>query len=392
MVSGSGGNDDGVGRGAGWHAPILGLGALALVMVLVGPATADDSINLLLETGEHLQGRVVDLGGPTLEVGRRGGANHIAKSRVARWTYVPPEGDRELQPVLVLRNRHEISGDIEFQEDTREWLIRLDVGQAKYGADKVLRLIQPNGSCSDGGFTPRGNFADRARAAIEKVRSDEPLRQREGREFLTRAGFFALRYLEEALEEKGNGDPDPGGRLIDIATRERVRVALPEVVAERFPDLVETLFSGSTDDRLARIREAFFEVGSEIFPLYVVLLLDARQPPELRGYIIDLFQRTQRIEELARVYGSSTGKAQLAAAIALGDAGAYVGVGTLIEALGIDDLEVRKLALQKLVEYTGESFEFDPERPASEQTEAIEEWKKWWDENHRAAEESLVRL
>ncbi|MEM7260611.1 MAG: tetratricopeptide repeat protein [Planctomycetota bacterium] len=367
-------------------------GACLLLTVSVGLAHGADSINLLLEDGKHLQGRVVDLHGSMLEIGRRGGANSVPKSEVERWTYVPPEGDADPKPVLVLRNRHEVPGEVTFDETAREWLVRLDVGDARYAADKVLRIIQPNGTCSDGGFTPRRGFEDRVRAAIEKIRGDDSMRQQGGREYLTKAGFFALRYLEEALEEKRDGGADPGGRLIDIAMRERIRVAMPEPVAERFPNLDDVLFSGKTDERLTGLKDAFFEVGSEIFPLYVMLLLDPRQPPEIRGYIVDLFQRTHRVKELVQVYETSIGKAQLAAAIALGDAGVYIGVGTLIEALGIDDPDLRKLVVAKLTEYTGEDFGFDPMQPATGQGDAVEQWKQWWDEHRLDAEQAALAL
>lgn len=365
--------------------------ASLLVCLSAGPLHAGDTISLLMKDGKHFQGRVIDLHGSVLEVGRRGGANLVSKGAVKRWTYVPDEGDRPLKTVLVLKNRHEVPGEVEFLEDERKWKVTTEVGGAVYPAAQVLRVIQPNGTCSDGGFTPRKGFLDRLQKAIEQVRSDDPMRQREGRAYLEKAGFFALTQLEESITAE-IANPDPGDRLLEIAMRERIRVALPPEIPEKFPDFVETMFTGDEAERLSLLKGAFFESGSDIFPLYIVMLLDTRQPPDIRGYLVDLFQRTHRMGELLEVYNASTGRAQLAAAIALGDAGAYIGIGTLIEALEVDDLDVRTMVIAKLMEYTGETFDFDPTKGAKEQPAAMEKWAQWWDRNRSKAEETLVSL
>ncbi len=379
----------------------LPLRALALFLACFATDTvaAGDSISVLLTDGKHFQGRVVDLGGAVLEIGRRGGANQVPKSMVKSWTYMPKEDDAELQTVLVLRNRHEIAGTVELLEDTREWRVQLDVGVAKYPAAQVLRVIQPNGSCLDAsgkqtvvGFTPRKGFVKRVERAIAQVRGSDTMRQKEGAAFLSKCGYFALRHLEEAMVDPKVSDTDPGDRLLDIAMRERIRVSLPPEIPGRFPKFVETMFTGEEEDRLAALKEAFFESGSEIFPLYIVLLLDTRQPANLRGYLIDLFQRTHRMGELFDVYKGSTGRAQLAAAIALGDAGAYIGIDTLIEALAVNDPAVRRMVVEKLTEYTGESYGFDPEKTSEAQPESMEKWAQWWDLNRKKAEDTLVNL
>ncbi|MEE8143613.1 MAG: tetratricopeptide repeat protein [Planctomycetota bacterium] len=374
---------------------------IALVMSVAAPVAAAeiDSVRLVLHGGDFLEGRVCDLHDARLEVIHPLGRSYVNKRDVRSWILkenregqgVEGEGvegnaasGHRLQ-ILVLKAGHEVAGEVRYVPEVEEWLVKLPAGTASYPDDKVLRVIQGSGLCSDGAFSPRQGFHERVTRAIEKVRSDSKVSQMEGSHVLTQAGFFALRAMDEAIVGS-----DPGGRLARIALKERFRTALPDEVNEVMPNFFETMLGGTEEERVKALRQVFLSRGAEVYSLMVVLLLDTEQPPQVRGFCVEVLQQMNRIPELLKAYQSAQGTAQLAVAVALGDAGIYIGIETLVEALTLDLAAARALAVQKLREYTGLEFGFDPDMEPSTQRTAVASWSGWWREHRSQIEEQLT--
>ncbi len=379
------------------HRALLHVLTLCGVLALASAADAgDERVRLVLYNGDAIEGRVYDLGNQYLELHRSLGSTRLAKSEVESWTLVIDREAEGAPPgiLIVLRGGHEIGGDVRFLPETLEWVVRLGAGEARYPEKEVIRTIPPSGVCSDGKFTPRVGFLDRIREAVESVRSESVLAQEEGKTFVEAAGFFGLRELERSLAESGMNET-----LARLELRERFRVVLPAGIEVSFPKLLDQLSDGQSDTRVPVLQEALVEQGSDLYPLLGLLLLDPRQPVEVRSFSIDVLGRMHRIRELLEAFRTSKGRAQLALAIALGDNGVYIGIPTLIEALSIDastgehgskgSKSARELALQRLHEYSGENFGFDPETSPEQQAAAIDRWRTWWNENRPAVEDSL---
>jgi len=390
------------------RARLLGL---LVCIALVGSATiaeAGERIRLILFSGEALEGRVYDLHDQYLEIHRTLGSTKVAKSDIESWRLVLDE-DAEPVPaagtapggeaaaadpgiLLILQGGHEIAGEVRFLPETLEWVVRLPAGEARYPEKEVARTIAPSGITSDGRFTPRPDFDRRIREAVAAVRGESSLARETAAEYIEAAGFFALRELERSLAEEGEHP-----QVARLLLRERFRVVLPAGIEKSFPNLLRDVSEGLADSRVEALREALLEAGSDLYPFLGLLLLDERQPAEVRSFAIDILGRMHRIRELLEAYRVAEGQAQFAIAIALGDNGVFIGIPTLIEALSFGEgenvsaeaLAASALALRRLEEYSGESLGFDPSAPAEERAAAIGRWQEWWQRNRVTIEESL---
>lgn len=407
------------------RAPLL-LGTLLLASgAFSASSEAAERIRLVLITGEALEGRVYDLHDQYLEVHRSLGSTKVAKSEIESWTLIveeeppagapaagapgtdpvpagggaeepaaapPPPPVKEPGLLLILVGGHEIAGEVKFIPQTLEWVVRLPAGEARYPEKEVARTIAPSGITSDGRFSPRAGFDEKLAEAVRTVRGENALAREPAAELIRAAGFFALREVERSLAEEGEN-----AILAQIRLRERFRVVLPAGIEKSFPNFLADVTEGLPDSRVEALREALLEAGSDLYPFLGLLLLDPRQPAEVRAFAIDVLGRMHRIRELLEAYRVSEGQAQFALAIALGDNGVYIGIPTLIEALSLGDAggdpaqatAASSLAKKRLVEYSGEDFGYDPGAPEEERKAAIARWQSWWDSNRPTIEESL---
>lgn len=357
---------------------------LALMLLFVSSATVDAEIRVRTLDGSVFEGRVYDLGNEYLELENRVGSNQILKRMVKSWRQVVLETPESPGIILVFQGGHAVSGNVRFDVGTREWVVDLELGSARYPDSEVKRTIQPNGICSDDRFTVRADFEDRINRAIAGVRSGEPLATMEGLEFLRAAGFFAKRFIEEALVA-GNHET-----LREILLEERLRMALPEGVTESRPHFLKQISTANPKERVNLLREALLENGSDLYPLLGLLLLDESQSSEVRTFAVDVLQRTHSIKELLLAWKSSQAHAQLALAIALGENGVYIGITTLIDALELDEEAARAIAAEKLLEYTGEQFGFESAGDAAARAGAVKLWREWWTLNKDEIEKIAV--
>lgn len=351
---------------------LMVLGAAALMAMLgVGDLGATEKTRLSLQGKQTVEGRVFDLGGSVLEVVLRHGNRQVPKASVERWLLVEGAETGPVRPVLVLKSGHEVTGDIRFDNERGEYVVKTDVGEARYPAPETVRLIDPTGVCSDGSFSPRRGFQVRIDEAMATVRNGSPAAQAEAIRYLSQCGYFAIASLERELAV------EPEARLRRLMVAGKVLAAVPAEVEKSVPDFFHQLLQGNEEDRLRVLRDAFVAHGDELFPLLAALLLDDRQPASVRGYAVEMLQRLSRLPELISAYQLAQGPAQLAVAVALGDAGIYVGIPTIIEALSLESPDVRELAANKLEEYTGEDFGYQKDDPALART-AIARWQEWW--------------
>ncbi len=360
---------------------------VVLITLIVAGQAAAESVTVVLKDGRILEGRVSDLGRSSLELRRARGSRLIPKVEVAHWSLSTEESDSKPKLILVLITGLVFSGEVEYLGARRAWTVELDFGgSAEYPESEVLRVVQPTGVATDGSFTPRPGFADRLLEAIESVRTGDKKALEEGLGIIERAGFFAIRLLEEAVAQS-----DPGGRLSRVLRAEKLRVAIPEEILLKNPNLIHELLTAPVNQRITALRESFFDGGEDVYPLFVRVVLDPTFPDELRGFAVDLLQRTNQVRHLLEAYEEATGQTQFAIAVALGDAGIYAGLETLIEALEIKEVkdgerDLRGVAIEKLEEYTGTTRGYSLNATPEQRQEAIVRWRSWW-----ATEEGKVR-
>ena len=345
--------------------------------------SADAQVRVRMLDGKIVEGRIYDLGNEYLELSSRLGTKLILKREVLGWSSVDLEDKDEGGMLLVLKSGNEVGGDVSFDPGTREWIAKFELGSARYKDSEILRTIQPDGSTSDDRFCVRKGFKERLDKAIEGIRLGDPLAKKDGSDFVRSAGFFAAEALQVQLDSEFNAE------LRRLQLEESFRMALPAGISESHPGFLEALTSGNPADQVRLLREVLLENGADLYPLLGLLLLDDAQSAEVRSFSIDILQRTHSISELVKAWQVSEGQAQLALAIALGENGIYIGLSTLLGALELEEVAARTLAAQKLAEYTGETFGFDPQGSAESRQQAISRWSEWWN-THRTRIESIT--
>ncbi|MGE4619173.1 MAG: tetratricopeptide repeat protein [Planctomycetota bacterium] len=365
--------------------PCLIFFTVALVFIGV---TAEASVRVRIRTqaGVVLEGRVYDLGNEYLEVGSRLGNTRILKREVKGWSLVDTESEESPGILLIMKNAHEISGNVRFDAGTREWVVDLELGSARYPDSQVERTILPNGICSDDRYAIRADFHERITRALDGVRSDDAMAKKEGSEFIRAAGFFAWRYLEEALAAGENIE------FRKILLEERFRMALPVGLTDSHPHFLKNLTEGNSKTQIELLRGALLENGSDLYPLLGLLLLDEAQSADVRSFSVDVLQRTHSVKELLSAWQSSTAHAQMALAIALGENGVYIGISTLINALELEEVAARSIAADKLMEYTGQLLGFEPDGDPVARAESVKLWRQWWTENQKRIEKIAVSV
>ena len=352
-----------------------------LLTLFSTPAEAQVRVRML--DGKIVEGRIYDLGNEYLELSRRLGTKLILKREVLGWSSEILEEKDKGGILLVLESGNEVGGEVSFDSGTREWVVKIKLGSARYKDSEVMRTIQPDGKTSDNRFTVRKGFNDRLTKAIQGIREGDLLAKTDGINFIRSAGFFASQVLDEELKKSFHPE------LRKLQLDQKFRMALPAGVSESHPGFLEALTTGDPRDQVSLLREVLLENGTDLYPLLGLLLLDDGQSAEVRSFSIDILQRTHSINELVKAWQVSVGQAQLALAIALGENGIYIGFSTLLEALALEEVAARKLAATKLAEYTGETFGFDAEGPLEQRQQAIARWKEWW-ETHRSKIESVT--
>jgi tetratricopeptide (TPR) repeat protein len=373
---------------SGRIAPSMPTALISLFMVLVTlmtltPTQVDAQVRVRMLDGKVVEGRFYDLGNEYLELSRRLGTKMVLKREVLGWSSEDLEEKDKGGILLVLESGNEVAGDVSFDSGTREWVVKIKLGSARYKDSEVLRTIQPDGTTSDGRFTIRKGFNERLTKAIQGIREGDLLAKKDGINFIRSAGYFASAALDEELKKEFHPE------LRKLQLDQSFRMALPAGVSESHPGFLEALTTGDPRDQVSLLREVLLENGADLYPLLGLLLLDDGQSAEVRSFSIDILQRTHSISELVKAWQVSEGKAQLALAIALGENGIYIGFSTLLEALELEEVAARKLAANKLAEYTGETFGFEAEGSAEQRSEAIVRWKEWW-ETHRSKIESVT--
>ena len=354
----------------------FGAGSILTLLLIVMPiAIAEADVRLRTLEGSVLAGRVYDLGNEYLELGSRLGATLVLKREVKGWSQIEADKEEPAGIILVFQSGHEVAGNVRFDTESREWVVDLELGSARYPDSEVKRTIQPNGVCSDDRFTVRSDFDDRIQRAIAGVRSEDAMANKEGAEFLRAAGFFARRFIEDALVAEENVV------FRRILLEERLRMALPAGITESRPNFLDQISDGNPKQQVELLREALLENGSDLYPLLGLLLLDEGQSPQVRTFCVDVLQRTHSVRELLSAWQSSQARAQLALAIALGENGIYIGISTLIGALELEEAGARSIAAEKLLEYTGEHFGFEAAGDSAERAESVKLWRGWWQQN-----------
>jgi tetratricopeptide (TPR) repeat protein len=353
------------------------LGCLLLAVLCAGQAHADV---VFLKDGRRLEGNVVERGDRIFIEQELGGIS------VNRADVLRIEEDEEgpanvpnLQDLVVLKDGRRVWGDVTISDDGGMVVVSLgERGQVRHPRTAVAMIRWRTGhqEGTAGDDDTARLHQNIARLVDELEGTDAALAQQAYRELLA-LGAFARVYMEALANEHGESLRP---LLADLDRLDAFRRVLPGRAEEAIPHLAERLVADDADERERAVRAIVIESPTEVGPLLLYLV---RSDPSdrVRSYAVSQMSSLRCFNELAEVLKLHHGPLRLSAALALGESGIYAGTPILIEALRMDNAEIRTVAIERLREWTGQFFGFRPLAPDQDRARAIERWEAWWSED-----------
>jgi tetratricopeptide (TPR) repeat protein len=346
---------------------------------------ADDV--LTLNHGLQHKGQVVELGGNSVELVVPGGGNRkILKRDIREVAFDKTRRQATVHDTdaVVIKGGHRIPGKVEIVDNGRGVRVTLEKGgTALFRRNEVVVIMKGDREQLDSSvFTIELDAA--IQEAMRGLQGSEEAR-REGEKLLARVGVFAIYQVREAALTAPPGSAEfQALQRIDRLYRLKENVATQ--IEEGEARVYEILSSGTLDEKRDLLSFIFPRFVDDSVPLAVCLATDSHNHPAVRGWSIDFLRRLQRNRELLDIYRKSAGQIQLASAVALGKNRIHIGIPTLIEALAMDSLPMRELAVENLREWTGKNFRFRADGAPHSRKEAVDKWWAWWQEE----EDSVV--
>lgn len=381
--------------------PVLALALAAAVAGLLPgtPARADDAPldTVRLKNGKVVKGRVSDRG-PYVIVEHPGGIGAVqierAEIQSIEMASRPAAGPKELD-IVVLTSGQEIAGEVEIRDSGRTIVVKRVSGAAAGGGGEMTldhRSVRQIVWSKQATEAQQRGAPEGVGATVEKLvdalGSEDEVVRRRAREDLYRLGVFALPYLEARVP---TASPALRAVLEEVLASARVKTYLSPALAEKLPGIERRLIDGDAGARLAAAQELVMAGPRECVPA-VVFLVERERDGRVRAFLIGQLAKLGRNEELVELLDrTKDGSLKLAAAVALGDNGVYIGVPVVIEALRIDDASVRKLAIDRLEAWTGQFLGFFADDAPAKRAEAVTRWEEWWAKDGKAFADASVR-
>jgi tetratricopeptide (TPR) repeat protein len=362
------------------------LACLAAAAALAAPARAD---TVRLKNGQVIKGKVKDRGDYVLV------HKDLGDVRIDRKEIASIEVEGEPAPaapdadVVVLLSGDEIEGKVHFEDDGKKVVIVRQVNGQENAVTceqrQVRTILWSQGAREEA--ARGGGIAGTVEKLVAALHAEDPAARQAAEDQLADLGVFALPYLE-----RRPADPDPAAQAVIASVVElaRVKSYLTPALVEGVPNLARRLVATDPRERLAALKEAVVTSTGDCPPLFAHLVRTP-QTKEVRAFLVAQLQLLGRTPELSELLDSQDASLRLAAAIALGDNGIYVGVPVVLEALKLGEVPVRKVAIQKLESWTGQFLGYFADDPPEKRAEAVARWEKWWAESGKKFAEDALR-
>ena len=361
---------------------------------------ADDVVVLKDQT--QLNGKLRDAGGVWVELITPSGGRKLLKREIERVEFDKTRRaatvvDRDF---VVRKDQHKIYGAVELLLGGEQVRVTLPSGsRVTLPRKDVLRIVRKGDTFGQEEGVYTVEFAEKLEATFAQLATESEGERQSAERQLVAFGVLAIEEVNERLEKATTDSMRES--LSRVVRSYRLREAVAPIIEANARGLYEILEASSSSVG-AEMSEAkknlllfvFPKYTAEAVPLAGFLALDTRQEGSVRAWCIEFLRRLQENRELVGIYKRSVGQVQLAAAIALGKNQILIGVPTLFEALGMEDLTIRELAATSLREITGRQFRFRSGGAPAARREAIQLWEAWWEKNQERfvlAAEKLLR-
>jgi hypothetical protein len=135
-------------------------------------------------------------------------------------------------------------------------------------------------------------------------------------------------------------------------------------------------------NQIEALRRAAIADPEGVVPLLQRTIKSPDRSPDVQAHAISqLAVMVKNFELLELLDSTRDGRLRMAVAVALGGNGIYAGIPVLIEVLKSEDPQARRMAIDQLREWLGETRGYFADDTAEGRQRAVENWERWWREN-----------
>jgi tetratricopeptide (TPR) repeat protein len=368
---------------------------LGLLVVGIGAARAD---TVILRDGTTLKGKVIERPDGRIEVETKNGSRILERSEIADISHdgVAKVSTATADRVFLIDGRI-LVGNVTFSDDGKEIILSDDKrGESRFPRHLIKSIEFRTGHKPIGAEVAMVSTEEEAEkkwkaqidvciARLRDPRNNATPNDKDKADAtkeLLELGIFAINYVKAEIAKVGSDDP-ARPVLVKVLKVAELKTVVPAKVEASVPGICELLVEDDVERRIKVVNQASVECPDEVAPL-LVHLIETDPSPKIKSICVGQLSILKRYDELAEVLKMREhGQWRLVAALELGEAGIYIGVPVLIEALKLDDpkfLDVRKLAIEKLKTWTGQgNLGYLPEsEDKTERETAIARWEAWW--------------
>lgn len=357
--------------------------SISIFLCALGPAAAEDAV--LLDDGSSQRGQVIELGGNKIELGVQGGTRKIWKREIQKVTFDESRHSStvETTDVVVKQGGHRMRGKVDLLDNGQKVQVTFPGGaRAVLHRKDVIRIIRGGETVQEDASVYTVELAESVEKALESLEGPGSPSEK----LLAAAGIFAIDRVRRDLARAEPGSPrEKSLRRLDRLYR--LKQVVPDAIEDAEGRVYEIFTDGSAKEKCDLFLLVFPRHVDESVPLASFLAKDPDEDAVVRAWSIDFLRRMQRNRELVEIYGASTGAEQLAAAIALARNRVFYGMPTLIEALELDSVDMRKLAARQIRDVAEQDFGYRADGAPLARKEAVARIRGWWQENEEAFRE-----
>ena len=357
--------------------------SLLVSICALAPVVAEDVV--LLEDGSTHRGQVVELGGNKIELAVQGGTRKIWKKEIRKVTFDETRRSSTVEStdVVVKQGGHRLRGKVDLLDNGQKVQVTFPGGaRAVLPRKDVIRIIRGGETVEEGASVYTAELSESIEKTLESLEGPRSASEK----LLAAAGIFAIDPVRKELAAAEPGSPrEKSLRRLDRLYR--LKQIVPDAVEDAEGRVYEIFTDGSAKEKCDLFLLVFPRHVEESVPLASFLARDPDEDPVVRAWSIDFLRRMQRNRELVEIYGASTGPEQLAAAIALARNRIFYGMPTLIEALELDSVDMRKLAARQIRDVAEQDFGYRADGAPLARKEAVARIRAWWQESEEAFRE-----
>ncbi len=370
---------------------------LVALVALASPALAD---TVYLRDGTKLTNvKVTERADGRFEIETKLGARVVERLDV---TSIERDGEAkkvsETDDVLYLVDGRVLRGNVTFSDDGKEIVLTNNKGAESRFPRELVKSIgfrkgkTPPAAAVPGEPAPVSSEEDAEKkwrsqidSCVAKLR--DPLAdkkdKKKARDEIVELGIFAVNYVKAEIARVDSNDQVVRPVLEEVLKIAEFKAVVPAKVEEAIPGVCEKLIDKDPMKRIDVINRVALDCPDDSAAL-LLHLIKTDSAAKVKSICVGQLSMLKRYDELAQVLKMHEhGQWRLVAALELGDAGIYVGIPVLIEALKLDGPDfknVRTVAIEKLKAWTHQgNLGYLPESDDKSEREAgIARWETWW--------------